>query len=322
MPPDTLPAAFRTPMLSANGIEPCAASRLISAAPVPPNDNIVVLIAGIGSRTRGATSAALYEGGRELLGYPARRTYRFSYRSSDAPDLHVGYEPPDTFGDLRIASERLRTLLTEIAGRHPGRAVDLVAHSQGGIVARSYLQLAARAWDEDLPRVEHLVTVATPHGGAPLASALAMLGRTPGERAALGLGSLSAQAGGPLPDPYAPAVAQMAPGSDLLDALGREAVLYGTRVLSLAIANDLVVPADRARWAPYASAVVGPRGWNGHNAIVTSAAARGITHAFLRDARAVCRGGWDLWGPRIGAGISAAERALPWLYRIGAAALP
>lgn len=315
MPPDTLPAAFRTPFLSADAIEPCADSGTIGPAPLPPSDNVAVLVAGIGSKTRGGTSAALYEGGPELLGYPDAMTYRFSYRSSAAPDLHVDYDRTDTFGDLRAAGVRLRALLVEIERRHPGRPVDLIAHSQGGIVARSYLQLAAKSWDPRLPHVEHLVTFATPHDGAPLAGATRPLDRTTGGRAALTLAARWAKAGGPIPDPYAPAVAQMAPGSGLLETMDREAVLYGTRVLSLGIANDVVVPADHARWDGHPATVVGPRGVNGHDAIVTSPEARGIAHAFLRDARTTCRGGWDLWGPRVGAGISFAERALPWFYR-------
>ena len=313
MPPDSLPAAFRSPLLSANAIEPCADAGTIGPAPVPPSDNVAVLIAGIGSKTRGGTSAALYEGGAELLGYPRTKTYRFSYRSSATPDLHVEYDRTDTFGDLRAAGTRLRVLLREIARRHPGQPVDLIAHSQGGIVARSYLQLAAESWDARLPHVEHLVTFGTPHDGAPLAGATSSLDRTIGGRTALMLASRWAKAGGPVPDPYAPAVAQMAPGSGLLRTLDREAVLYGTRVLSLGIANDVVVPADHARWDGHAATIVGPRGFNGHDAIVTSPEARGIAHAFLRDARTTCRGGWDLWGPRIGAGISLAERLVPRL---------
>lgn len=311
MPPDTLPTAFRTPLLSANAIEPCADAVSIGPAPVPPSDNIAVLVAGIGSKTRGGTSAALYEGGPELLGYPRAKTYRFSYRSSAAPDLHVDYERTDTFGDLRATGIRLRALLRDVARRHPGQAVDLIAHSQGGIVARSYLQLAAESWDARLPHVEHLVTFATPHDGAPLAGAAGPIDRTTGGRAALMLASQWARAGGPIPDPYAPSVAQLTPGSGLLTALDREAVLYGTRVLSLGIANDVVVPADHARWDGHAATVVGPRWFNGHDAIVISPEARGVAHAFLRDARTTCRGGWDLWGPRIGAGISLLERTLP-----------
>lgn len=313
MPSDSLPAALRTPLLSATAVEPCASARPITGAPVPPNDNIAVLIAGIGSKTAGGMSAELYGAGPELLGYPATKTYRFSYRSSNEPDLHVDYERSDTFGDLRSAGTRLRAMLRAVARRHPGRAVDLVAHSQGGIVARSYLQLAARSWDPGLPNVEHLVTFATPHGGAPLAAAPPVVARTATGKAALGLLSWWSKSGGPIPDPNAPSTAQLAPGSDLLDALGREDVLYGTRVLSLGIPNDLVVPADRARWSGHTSAVVAPDGWNGHDAIVTSGDARGIAHAFLRDARGPCRGAWDLWGPRVGGTISMAERAIPWL---------
>ena len=313
MPPEALPAAFRTPLLSANAIEPCSDAVSIGADPMPPSANVAVMLAGIGSKTRGGTSAALYEGGPELLGYPRAKTYRFSYRSSAAPDLHVDYDRADTVGDLRTAGARLRTFLRKVARRHPGQAVDLIAHSQGGIVARSYLQLAAETWDGRLPHVEHLVTFATPHEGAPLAGAVGPLDRTTVGRAALWLASRWAGAGGPIPDPYSPSVAQLTPGSGLLEALDREAVLYGTRVLSLGIANDVVVPADHARWDGHAASIVGPRGINGHDAIVTSPEARGIAHAFLRDARTTCRGGWDLWGPRIGAAISSAERTLPKL---------
>jgi triacylglycerol esterase/lipase EstA (alpha/beta hydrolase family) len=58
---------------------------------------------------------------------------------------------------------RLRT-------RYPDADVDLLAHSQGGVVARTYLAEQASAWDPTLPRVAHLVTFAAPHQGARIAS--------------------------------------------------------------------------------------------------------------------------------------------------------
>jgi hypothetical protein len=175
------------------------------------------------------------------------------------------------------------------------------------------LQQTARSWDAGLPNVEHLVTFSAPHGGAPLASAPPIVERSTIGRAALALVSRWSKGGGPIPDPKAPSVAQLAPESDLLGSLDREDVLYGTRVLSLGIPNDLVVPADRARWRGHTSAVVPPRGWNGHDAIVTSDQARGLAHSFLRGARAPCRGAWDLWGPRLGAAISTVEGIVPRL---------
>ena len=312
-PPDTLSAAFRHPFLSATATEPCTARRPIAQPPPPPNDNIAVVLAGIGSKTRGGVSAAIHELGSDLLGYPKADTYRFSYRSSADADLHVEYDRTDTFGDLRKAADRLARMLEQIARRHPGRAVDLIAHSQGGIVARSYLQLAARSWDDRLPHVEHLVTFATPHEGAPLGAAGGALEGSATGQVALDLVSRWARHSGPIPDPYSVAVEQLAPGSVLLDRLQQEAVLYGTRVLSIAIGNDVVVPANAADWDGYPAAVIGPEGLNGHDAIVSSAAARGIAHAFLRDAGPTCRDGWDLWGPRIGAGIGLLERGAAWL---------
>ena len=309
-PPTTLPAAFREPLLSATGSEPCRQPRLSATT---PNDNVAVLVAGIGSKTSGGVSAALYEGGGGLLGYDPDDTYLFSYRGSDRDDLHEPYERTDTFGDIRAAAGRLGGLLNKIARRHPGRGVDLIAHSQGGIVARTYLALEASAWHAGSPAIDHLVTFASPHEGAPLAAAGRDLERGWLGSVLLDAASWWARKGGPMPDPHAPSVAQLAPGSQLMDQIKGEAALFGTRVLTLAIANDVVVPADKAGWAPYPSDVVGPSGLNGHEAVVTAPAARAIAQGFLRDASSACRDGWDLWGPRIGRGIGLVERAVGWV---------
>lgn len=310
-PPDTLPALFREPLLSARAVPTCEPVGEVAGG--RPNDNIAVLVAGIGSKTEGGVSAALYESGGRILGYRERDTYAFSYRDSTGPDLHEPYSRADTFGDIRLAARRLRSLVLRIAARHPGRSVDLIAHSQGGIVARTFLQMTADAWEPGLPQIDHLVTFSSPHGGAPLAAGVPVLDSTPFGRAALEAASWWAKNSGPLPDPYATSVQQLAPGSELLERLDEEATLYGTRVLSLAIPNDVVVPADRARWDAYEGRVVPPEGLNGHDAVVTSRTAVAIASSFLRGAGPTCLSGWDRWGPRIGSAIGLVERAVPWL---------
>ena len=312
-PPVTLPPSFRTPFLSASAPEGCDPKGSISDSPAPPNDNIAVLVAGIGSKTEGGTSAALYEEGESLLGY--NEVYPFSYRGSNGPSLHEPYARIDTFGDIRLAAAKLRKHLEEISALHPGRQVDLIAHSQGGIVARTYLSTMAETWNPRVPRVEHLVTFSSPHNGAPLAAARPVLDRTLSGRALLRAGSWWSRNGGALPDPYAESVGQLAPGSALMSDLARQTVVYGTRVLTLAIPHDLVVPADTSRWPGHAHSVVPPAGINAHDAIVTSPVARGIVHSFLRDRPAPCSDGWDLWGPRFGRAISAIESWLPRGYR-------
>jgi hypothetical protein len=281
-------------------------------APGPPNDNVVVAIAGIGSRTLGRTSADMYEYGPELLGYPPDRIYRFSYAGTGGRGLHVPYRSDATFGDLRAAARKLGMLLERVAKRHPHAAVDILAHSQGGIVARSFLA-STRAWDPAIPRVEHLVTFATPHKGSPLAGvARTLADGSTGERLLVdSLSALSRRRTG-LAGPRSTAVAQLVPGSDLIDGLAHEDVAFGTRALALAIPNDLLVPADRARWEGERNRVVAPTGGpGGHSGIVRSAMARAIAHSFLRDGAPSCTGEWDAVGPSIGAAISALETAIP-----------
>jgi hypothetical protein len=206
-------------------------------------------------------------------------------------------------------------MLAGIAIRHPGRSVDLIAHSQGGIVARTYLTKAASSFDRAQPRVEHLVTFSSPHTGAPLAAVPSELATTTlTGRWVNRLAGRWSRSGGPVPDPSARSLAQLAPGSRLMRELAQEDVLFGTRVLTLGAFNDAIVPADRAHIPGEIGRVVGPNGVNGHDAIVRSPEAVGMAHAWLRDAEPPCPGAWDAIGRANGRLLSAVESRLPWLY--------
>ncbi|CAN5575499.1 hypothetical protein BH24ACT26_BH24ACT26_19180 [soil metagenome] len=285
--------------------------------PPPPNDNIAVAIAGISSRTEDATGPELY--GSYLsntFGYPPERTYAFSYRGAAGKRLHQDYERADTYRGLSLAASRLRSLLVRIRREHPGADVDLVAHSQGGVIARSMLQGLAHAWDPALPRVEHLVTLATPHSGAPVADLPRVLDDGLVGGVVVDAVSAAARRGWlPVPDAGAASLQDLRPGSPSLTALAREDVAYGTRVLALAMPHDLLVPADRAGLWHETSRVLQPTGLWGHSSILRSRSGRALAYDFLRDAAPSCLGTWDRVGPLLGRAVSAAYGGLAWLYR-------
>jgi hypothetical protein len=287
---------------------------LESVPPLPPTDNIAVAVAGIGSSTKNGLDAEMYVHGPEELGYPDRRIYRFSYAGIDGPHLHEPYRSIDTFVDIDESARRLRDLLAEIARRHPGAGIDLIAHSQGGIVARSFLQ--AYGNDPGMPRVEHLVTFASPHSGAPLADVAVALDPELVGHLVMGVISRWARSGGPIPDPRSHAIRDLAPSSDLMGRLVRGSLPIGIRGAGLGIANDFVVPAATTAIPGGENHVVGPKGLIGHSAILTSPGARSIAYSALRDGPPVCRSGWDRWGPRVGRAIGWAERAVGGLVRI------
>ena len=308
-PPGRMPESFRAAFADAGTSQPlCRPAEALTGLPSPPNDNVAVAVAGISSSTRGAIDADMYEHGPEELGYPEHRIYRFSYAGLRGPRLHRPYTPAHTYGDIARAADRLQRLMSEIGRRHPGASVDLIAHSMGGLVARRYLTHAAKRSSLRLPQVEHLVTFATPHAGAAMALLPERLSEQTlsGRYLVAGAGRL-ARSGAPWPDPTSTAVAQLAPGSELLGEMDAESVLFGARALALGIPNDPVVTADRASWPEAHTAVVPPAGVQGHSAIVTSDIAQGLAHSFLRDAPPSCRGAWDLWGPRIGRALGFLE---------------
>lgn len=236
-----------------------------------PNDNVVVMVGGVNSGWQSGSTEDV-AGMGPSLGYDPARSYVFSYSDDER-----GYDPSDTFVDLRESARRLDLLMQRIAREHAGSKVDILAHSQGGLVARYYLETADRGWSTKRPSVEHLVTLATPHLGAPGAGIIDGLAETPtGELALKGLheahedgvaielpwlaklirpelrlgeavtNAAFDQATKYLPDPYARSIQQMDPGSTFIENLATDDVVYGTRVLALQGKFDAVVPADHA----------------------------------------------------------------------------
>ena len=298
-------------------VRPCRDPGPPGAAPPPPNDNIAIAVAGLSSRTAGGTNATLYHEGNgpEALGYPPGRVYRFSYRGPKGPRLHEPYEVPDTWSGLSTTASRLRALLRAVRKEHPGADVDLFAHSQGGLVARSLLERLASSYDPRLPRIEHLVTFGTPHTGTPLAGVVDALDEsTLTGGLLLDWASRRARSSGAPLDPRAKSVDQMSPGSDFLDELASEDVLFGTRVLSLAMPHDLLVPAERALYPGEDGRVLTPTGLNGHESVAASEEARALSYAFLRDAPSSCTGNWDEWGPTLSRLVSWGHGAIDDVY--------
>jgi hypothetical protein len=177
--------------------------------------HLAILVGGLGSS---AGHAAVLDVDTRALGYDDGDVAQFSYRGGQAPGRRhldgvrtTTYDADDADGDLRVAARRLRSFVADVAASHPGVPIDLIAHSQGGVVAR----LAG-----DLP-VEHLVTLGTPHHGADLATADAGLGTSAVGalvQGAIGTGSRGAV------DPFSTAARQLAETSDVIEELERTPV--------------------------------------------------------------------------------------------------
>ena len=314
----------------------------------PPNDNVAISIGGMGdawSREAPGKIDRLAAG----LGYAARKSYVLSY--SDDPDA---YDRSDTFGDLRSAARRLDRLLRRVGAAFPGADVDILAHSQGGLVARYYLATAGARFSALRPRVEHLVTFASPHQGAPLASAAEEIADTWSGRLALDglrrahegrdpwpvpealkfvhpalpvvdlvLSFATREATRVVPDPYARSIEQMQPEAQFITNLGTDDVAYGTRVLALQDRFDVVVPAAHARWPGETNRAVNGNpehllgGLNRHRGILDNPESLAMAHSFLRGARLPCLGKEDQDAWDWGRHIATGTSLLPHVWRMG-----
>lgn len=217
-----------------------------STAP-PPREHrrLAILVGGLGSS--GPNGASVFDFDSVGAGYRDDDVVRFSYLGGDARERP--YAPSDTQQPIVISASRLAATVRELASKHPGVPIDLIAHSQGGLVSRAALALAP---DSPLP-VSTFVTLGTPHGGASLATAGALFRSTRVGDAILDAAGLLNDGG---IDPQSVSVRELAEGSDLVRWLGSQQIPAKTRVVSVAARTDVVVPSPDCRLAGAANTVV------------------------------------------------------------------
>lgn len=217
--------------------EGCTPASQPAPAP-PPGRRIAVLVAGFGSSSGEADVLGV---DLASLGYGTGDMAQFSYAGGRAADVGAlggvpvsRYGPDDANGDLVESGRRLAELLDAIGAAHPGVPVDLIAHSQGGVVARLALSERSSAGKP----VAHLVTLGSPHAGADLSTANSLLDATAaGDLAQAGVAHVS---GGSI-DGDSLAAEQLSETSEVITGLQEEPLPHGTRVTSVVARGDLTV---------------------------------------------------------------------------------
>ncbi|MEY2477119.1 MAG: hypothetical protein QOG87_2434 [Actinomycetota bacterium] len=246
------------------------------AAPTPQlaERHLVVEVAGLGShqaktetdRTQGG---AVFEVDTRAIGWADADVRRFSYRGGTTSER--GYAAADTQGDIREAGRRLRDLLERLQYEQPGVPIDIVAHSQGGLVVRSALGDELDRLDPRTPHIASVVTLGTPHHGANSATMGALLDHTRGGHTALDIAGAVKPAG---IDPTSTSVRQLAETSEFIRDLNDRPLPEGVRFTSIAASGDAIVPSPRAHLDGATNVIVGVPGLaTDHDHLPGSAAA-------------------------------------------------
>jgi hypothetical protein len=262
--------------------------------PAPGRGRIVVLVAGLGSAVDGTgASPAILDVDTRSLGFADDHVAVFSYAGGQAPGArHLPgvpirpYDRADSTGDIDAAAGRLRRLLESIRQHHPGVPVDLIAHSQGGLVARAALGESFDRFDPTIPTIEHLVTLGTPHRGAPLATAAAAVGTSASGQ--LALHGVDALTDGAVPA-GSDAVADLGETSGFVRDLRSRPLPAGARVTSVAADGDRVVPAVGNALPGATNVLVPLRDGSVHDRLPGSAVAAREVALALADRAPTCR---------------------------------
>lgn len=246
----------------------CTSGRAARARPVRGTGHLLMRVAGLGSTS---TSSSILELPADQLGYGNGEVFDFSY-AGDRPGEPYGTK--DTLVDIHDSAKKLGDQLRAMARGNPGREVDLVAHSQGGIVVRTFLEDYYDAGDPAFPPLGRVVTLASPHGGAPIATAGWLIRGSASGRVALDLLDRVAPH---VPPADAPSVQQLREGSPLQRSLDQTPLPDQIELRTIGGTDDLVVPSSSSTFKGADShVVVNPRGPNDHATITADPAA---THA-------------------------------------------
>ncbi|MGH9246723.1 MAG: peptidoglycan DD-metalloendopeptidase family protein [Acidimicrobiales bacterium] len=295
-------------------------------APPPPGRRVAVLVGGLGSSS---TEAAIDALDTTQLGYHPGDVVRFSYAGGRVPGTGAAlgsvpgrpYTGADTLGDLRAAADRLADLVADLAMAAPDARIDLLGHSQGGVVTRLALQGLAERSRAGVDALDHLgvvVTLGSPHQGSDLATLVRLTRAIPGGDVVLE--GVQHAVGLPI-EADSPAAAQLAEGSDLLDQLAATPLPSDVPVLSIGARGDIVVAAPRTRLAGATNVIVSVGG------LVTDHERLPATPAVLREIGLVrarrppgCEGLLDAVADAVGgAGIGWGESGFSLLPAGGAA---
>jgi hypothetical protein len=238
--------------------------------PVTPDlPTALMFVAGINSRTRRDGSSNGID--PQSLGYDPAATHWFSY--ADDGGAHV---PSDTHVSIVDSARNLATQLRQLQASQPGRTVDLIAHSQGGVVVQAFLKLFYDSADPSIPPIGTVVTLSSPHSGAPSATSGAVLARIPGAGVALGAIEL-------LPPVDTAAVRDLSELSDLQAILRTRPLPSEVDVYSIGSPLDWAVPQTSTRLDGARHVTTNPDGIaNEHRDITTDPSAmRAVRNALL-----------------------------------------
>jgi hypothetical protein len=271
----------------------------------PPGERIAILVGGLGSSS---DSASVMNVDTKALGYPDDHVAEFSYAGGESPGRRqlsgvevTSYSADQANGDLVASAQRFRDLLIQVRLAHPGVPVDVIAHSQGGLVVREALGAPGDAGDPRLPPIAHVVTLASPHHGADLATANQALGLT----TAGNVGQMVLDGAVPA---TSKAVAQLSERSDFIAEVNRRPLPAGARFTSISGSADVVVPALQTALDGATNVVVPLVAGDAHTALPGSAAAQREIALALGDRGPTCHDpSGDL---RLAWGIGAAEDLL------------
>jgi triacylglycerol esterase/lipase EstA (alpha/beta hydrolase family) len=244
------------------------------ARPATQRERVALLVGGLGSSSDAASIDQLQI---DELGYGERDVVRFSYAGGRTP--HSGasfssleprpYESADTQGDLRRSAAELADAIEAVATDRPGATIDVYAHSMGGVVTRlALLQLEQRGFP--LESLGLVATLAAPHDGADLATAVHAATTTVTGRAGLDVADRLLDAG---LDPHSTAVEQLSETSDVVAELDRAGVPDDVELVSIAARGDMIVPAPRSRVDGARNVTVPEAGIDAHSEMVASEAA-------------------------------------------------
>jgi pimeloyl-ACP methyl ester carboxylesterase len=283
----------------------------------------VVVVSGFGTGSGGNSA---WELPTTALGYAPADVVRFSYAGGRAPDPAAPAEPSsvglagidqreftggDSQQDITLSADRLAALIAEVSAREPGVPIDVIAHSQGGVVSRLALDRSSR--EGRVPSVQTLVTLGSPHGGTPPADIVDGLGASrPGRallEAAMEMDSFEGL------DPSAPAVGQLGESAEVLRSVADRPLPDGVRFTSISARWDITVPAGRTADDAAHQVVIDPTGpldaLDAHGSLTTSPEAVREVGLAIAGRAPTCEALVDVVVDRmVSAGIAQSERGM------------